>query len=672
MSHFQKNLVELMEKAQISDVDFAHQLSISRQQLRRWKSGKAVPDLLKAEKIASLLGTTIDSLLKSNDEAIISLQMEGVLLKPESKESRRVGKLAIFVLVILVILSVLGLIVKYGISSDANQVAENPHNIESAYIPAITHTQSTTTPTPTPEQIPEAAVINTEGYGNNPDNLSNPTGGFAVEWGDKLFFAGAGQVCIYSMNSDGSDIKKFRDGNYFGFNVVEESFYFCDGSSIYRLDSNGFEYTYKIAGESANYLCYYNGYLYYCAYTYQDTPTYQMHRIRSDLKFDEVLFDFGVSPLSINVYGTSVYYRNSTRPESGVFETNWETGVTKTISDLSTNSINIHDGHLYSGGTTGDYLHITSIDTGRSTTIPSSKKMSLERVIVNGKIYFNLDDVAGFGVWAYDIEDATREQIWKYNNSNFFINVTGNWMFIRTYIGDIYAIHLPYSDAQLLINNSDELLVENAVNWKKTIISWKDPDLEFCIRVALDKPVGDITFEDALKIKALFFYGNAIATTDEQDTIVYNSDIEYKGKHYKYRRINKMDDLCWFQNLHSLYFSNSVIQCGLLPLSSLKCLTSLYISSHGTFNYKDGTLSYLRQVVNLAIEEGEQNIDLSSLGGMQSLLHIDIDCKSTDYSFVEGLKNLNSISFTGIISSEIYNYIKTVRPDIKIIAYNIE
>ncbi len=527
-----------------------------------------------------------------------------------------------------------------------------------------------TSPTIAPTELPETiTLINTEGYGNNPDNLSALyQGGFAVCWKNRIYFANHGQVGIVSMNCDGSDIKIFREGHFLGLNAVDESLFFSDGSVIYRVEGNGAEFSFQAPSTSVDYLCYYNGYLYYCGQATTGIPAYKMSRVRSDFKENQELCELSVKPESIIVAENQVYYRDALLGSAGVFETNWLTGETRNIITTSTNTINFYNGQLYSCET-GQPLAVTSLTTGSEITLDNSSGMDLERVLENGNIFFSFDGASKSGVWIYNMENGAKQPIWEYENNNFNFNIAGGWIFARTYLGEVYAIRLPGGNEQLLVDENKSITITNAKNWESTVIEWKDKDVEFCIRRALEKPDGDITFEETSAVSKLFFWGNAFATQSELTTsLSYSNDIEFNGDHYIYRTFHNLSDLCWFTSLEQLWFDYGTLKCSLSPLASLDRLSSLYLRTNGSFQYSKGSLGELKQVKELRIDEISPNIDLSCLEGMSSLERLDFGAPVKDTSALVGLNNLKLVVFEYTVTEDAYEYLAEKRPDIKIIA----
>lgn len=540
--------------------------------------------------------------------------------------------------------------------------------------------KNTASPTAVATESPKPiSLIETEGYGNNPDNLSTAfLGGFAVAWNERIYFSSCGQIGIFSMNTDGSDIRNFREGNYFGLNAIDDSLFFSNGNTIYRIDADGSEYSYLLDEFALMYLCYYNGYLYYCGQNTSGVPTYQMRRISSDFNSNKTLFEFSVKPESIIVSNNSVYYKGTFSENTEMFETNWVTSETRIVTTTVYNTINVKDDQLYACSS-GDSIIMTSLNTGEEVTLANSSGMGHNRVIEKGSIYYSLDAASKSGIWVYNIDNGTKEQIWEYKNNSFSFNIAGGWIFARSSIGEVYAIRLPSGNAQLLVDENKTLTTTNADDWKNTIIKWKDKSVEFCIRIALDKPEGDITFGDADEVEELYFFYAVAYTSEDRGKGLeghYTGErtgyVDYNGIKYPFRTIGNLSDLSWFTSLEKLVLNGIILNCSLTPLADLSRLTYIFLNSSGSFKYTKGSFGLLNQVKLLIIEDPFTDIDLSCLEGMSSLVGLSLWTNNVnDSSALVELDNLKSVYFNGPVTKDAYKYLFKNRPDIDIHAWTI-
>ena len=67
MAEFGENLRKAREKKGITQQTLADQIYVTRQAVSRWEGGSRYPDLMTAKKLAALLGTTLDELVRDDD-----------------------------------------------------------------------------------------------------------------------------------------------------------------------------------------------------------------------------------------------------------------------------------------------------------------------------------------------------------------------------------------------------------------------------------------------------------------------------------------------------------------------------------------------------------------------------------------------------------------------------
>ena len=501
-------------------------------------------------------------------------------------------------------------------------------------------------PTPVPSPLIAPDPINTEGYGNNQDNISFvDNGGFAVQLGEKIYLQlDSTQSGIYSMNMDGTDFKLFRAGNYRELNAIENSLFFLDNNTIFRKDVGGNEFEFQVASGEVVYLCYYDGYLYYCVQYAGASTTYQMWRIRSDFSQNEVLYDFNVRPQNINIYETSIYYRDASGNEKGVFETNWVSHETRVVSQTSTNTLIIRDGCVITDENL-KALKSTDIETGQAHFLQNTRGMSNQNILEKGRIYAVLNKNKKIEIVAYNLSDGMQEKIWSSDESNIIMNVAGDWLFIKSATGAMDAMHLPDYSSKQILNPAGDLTTSELVFWESYVIVWKDKNVENAIRIMLDKPKGNITFGETANIRKLYFWGNAVATESEAAVTYVGGYIEVNGNRYAYKEISSLEDLKWFPNLETLSFGIGRVKASFEPLSHLSHLNEMTLNSTEFSLFHPKTLGLLTQLRSLHIFELTTHVDLHCLEGMTSLEQLELETEFEDFSFISILPSLRTVSY---------------------------
>ncbi len=63
-----EKMIVLRDKAEISQMELAHQLGVSRQAVSRWESGTATPSMDKLKALAKIYDVSLDWLCSDTDE----------------------------------------------------------------------------------------------------------------------------------------------------------------------------------------------------------------------------------------------------------------------------------------------------------------------------------------------------------------------------------------------------------------------------------------------------------------------------------------------------------------------------------------------------------------------------------------------------------------------------
>lgn len=83
------NLIMLRNLKGYSQEEIAEMIGISRQAYAKWECGSTIPDVNKCAKLASVYGTTIDTLMN------FAIQNEGIVVPPAPKGKHIFGSLTV-------------------------------------------------------------------------------------------------------------------------------------------------------------------------------------------------------------------------------------------------------------------------------------------------------------------------------------------------------------------------------------------------------------------------------------------------------------------------------------------------------------------------------------------------------------------------------------------------
>ena len=127
MLTFDKNLVALRKKHNLSQEQLAEQLGVSRQAVSKWESGQSMPDIEKLLQLGELFGISVDQILKD------------VHLEPKvQKDSQKLYTILTFIaLVILWITGLVLLIVNVFFNRSVLQVKILDYSLAMMAIPVV-------------------------------------------------------------------------------------------------------------------------------------------------------------------------------------------------------------------------------------------------------------------------------------------------------------------------------------------------------------------------------------------------------------------------------------------------------------------------------------------------------------------------------------------------------
>ena len=686
------NILFCRKKNNMTQEELAEALGVSRQSVGKWESGQSLPDLDKVVCMSGLFRIPIDLLVDGNPAAYPASAEEPAPVAdvspppapdasaPDTSKTRvsAGGKkrwlLPVIAAALAVGAAVLALVLSGKSTPAARETAASPASGQAdSTADAAATPKGTKKPavflTPTPE--PGVEPLTQKGYGNHPSVLASATaryGARAVEWNGKIVYATS--TAVYTMMPDGSNITMLYDGGGGSVNAVGNSLFFCDTTtrtSIVRIDADGGKYWYDVRSGLIEYLCYYDGYLYYME-SRQDggSDTYHWCRLTSDMETAEELFTFPVFPACMNVYGTSVYYRAAL--EGTVYETNWETGQTGTVTGSKSNGVFLDGDQLYVTGTVSTPMRI-SLTTGETTALPASPLTGESGAICIGGDIYCVSGGRPAHIGRCDPDTGAFEEILTVENNNVLLMGAGDWLFAQTSQDNrlTYAVHLPSGTVQPFVYNFSDLETDDLSGWMDAPIVWKDAAVETCVRMALGRPDGDITYSDAQAVEQLHFANGAIGSADEHFSVeLTGAGMVYQGQLYQPGRIGSLEDLKWFVNLRRLTLMYCHVTCSLSPLASLEHLEELDLHCLSSM---DG-LGELKQVKTLWIA-GADGLDLSTLKGMTGLEYIALSDEKLErgpeeYAVLGELPSLKTAFLNCTVSRAFYDAVCAYCPGVEV------
>ena len=671
-----KNIIACRKTYHMTQDELAEALNVSSQSVSKWESGQAQPDVDKVLAMSRLFHVTMDALIHG-DPVEVAPPLPRPASAPEmpaqpaaAKNKKRKWKPIVLAAAGLVAVGVLVTVLVLLGGADTTRPAASEQAETAPRVTADSAVLPTSTPVYTPKPFDaEAAKIKKKpltvpGYGVHPSRLKSGhlVSTRAMEWNGKIVLAT--WEGLYLMEQDGSDITPYEmQGNgYFGFlqTVGDSLFFFSNGEIpcyIYRLDADGRVYTYKWSEGQIDYLCYYDGWLYFLEMRDNGGAfDYYMHRIQSDLCNSQELFRFPVQPVSVNVYGTCVYYRDAQGSRKGINEINWETGETRTLYQGTANQFYIDGDDLYAFGGSSTPITRISLITEEVEKLPNPNGMDGNNIHLGEYIYY-VTNGRDSNVYRYDPRTGENNLLYSFDGNGLAeLYGAGDWLFaVNTSIEfKVYAIHLPSGVVQPFLGSPEdnEPMPQSLDGWKDQPIVWKDATVEQCVRTAIGKPDGDVTLRDAEQVTALYLVGNAFGFLREPTGVVCGADgVTYGAEFRPLGKIQTLEDLRCFTKLRVLGISMGDVGCSFAPLSDISSLRELHLGGAGWFTAGDKGLGTLKQLEKLTLRD-ESLTDVSFLGGMTGLKQLDITARARDFSVLGDMPQLESAHITAALTPD--------------------
>lgn len=109
-----EKMIVLRDKAEISQMELAHQLGVSRQAVSRWESGTATPSMDKLKALAKIYDVSLDWLCNEDESE------EKVVGQKEADKAPKHNKKKSATMIVIAVLLAASIIVSIGIAISKN------------------------------------------------------------------------------------------------------------------------------------------------------------------------------------------------------------------------------------------------------------------------------------------------------------------------------------------------------------------------------------------------------------------------------------------------------------------------------------------------------------------------------------------------------------------------
>lgn len=287
------------------------------------------------------------------------------------------------------------------------------------------------------EKIP----ANPEGtVGNTAGNLYN--NGLFCETSDKIYFSNAyDNGALYSMNRDGSDIKKLHEGNSQFLNVGGDYLYYYQGKSksggaglgylrgvtgLYRITKDGRKVT-GLSREAVGCVKLIDNTLFYLHNTKEDGTT--LHRINTNKQEDEVVINQSISPAAS--YNGKIYYGGEQK-DHNLYSIDLKTYSSAIELNANLCYPIVENGYLYYMDIENNYrlcrIDLANIETGAQ--VLTNDRIDLYNVYDN-VIFYQRNSQTEPALIRMNIDGSNPEVVAEGNHSN--INCTGDYTYFTTF-----------------------------------------------------------------------------------------------------------------------------------------------------------------------------------------------------------------------------------------------
>lgn len=296
--------------------------------------------------------------------------------------------------------------------------------------------------------------------GNTAGNLNN--GGYFCQVGEKVFFANSydgGK--LYTMNVDGTEIKKLSDAPVSQLNADENYVYYYSNDVASTAGLGGFSvrllgiYRANYKGKKAKCLEQVNcgnvilvgNNLYYQRYADKSTTTLQKMNVHS--KESEAVFNFPANPVA--VYGGRIYY-NGVVDDHNLY-----------CYDLTTGSDSlVFTGNVCYPDAEGDYIYYMDADNdyqlcrydmaaGESQTLTTDR---IDQYLVCGNYIFYQKNGETDAALKFMYTDGSDAQVLAEGNYTD-LNATTQYLYFREFGDDTVTYQIALNDGSFSIGTFD-------------------------------------------------------------------------------------------------------------------------------------------------------------------------------------------------------------------------
>lgn len=287
--------------------------------------------------------------------------------------------------------------------------------------------------------------------GNTAGNLNN--GGLYAESGGKVYFSNAyDNGCLYSMNTDETELKKLSSSQASSINVGGNFLYYymdssgggtglgyvvrtygifrtsLDGKNSECLDRNA-AVTMQLAGD----------YLYYQRYTNQDFTKF--YKVKTDKSENVLVSDSIINPAACS---NGIIYFNGTEKDHYLYALDTRTDTISTVFNGNLWYPAYYDGYIYYMDVSSNYRLCRYSLTDNTVEILTNDRVDIFNV-GDTYIYYQRNSSTEPALMRMHLDGSNPEIVAEGNYSD--INLTSSYAYFHAFGEDVPVYHTPVNGA---------------------------------------------------------------------------------------------------------------------------------------------------------------------------------------------------------------------------------
>jgi hypothetical protein len=283
--------------------------------------------------------------------------------------------------------------------------------------------------------------------GNTAGNLNN--GGLFCENDGKVYFANAyDNGCLYSMNPDGSDMKKLVSGNVSSINAAGNYlYYFMDTANsgagfgyvirsygIYRIQTNGKNSTCLVRDASVT-MQLVGDYLYY--QRYNNTDYTKFYKVKTDKSENVLVSDDIINPAAC---ADGIIYYNGQGKDHYLYALNTRNDSVSTVYEGNLWYPVYKDGYIYYMDVGNDYRICRYSLTDQTAEVLTGDRADSFNV-GNSYIYYQKNDTSSPALMRMGLDGSNPETVAEGNYQN--INITSSYVYFNEFNNEVPVYRTP-------------------------------------------------------------------------------------------------------------------------------------------------------------------------------------------------------------------------------------